>query len=146
MPDDVSHKTPMQWAALVGAGSLVWVVLWNIGTQFRDYLRVDNQHMVSEHIAVHEKTATASRQQFFDAIESRADRAIDRIGELEQNCAKFGDWRGATDSRLSVLEKWHQQCSAKQSEFTQWMGRDSRDVEELKRDFRELRADIYKRK
>jgi hypothetical protein len=130
------------WKQLIMAAGLVVTVAGIAGSVFRSQLLSD----MDVRIAAHTDSANTKRAAYFQGIESAADRAIDRIGQLEQNCAKFQDWRISVDSRVAVLDDWRHRCASKQSEFTQWMGSDSRDVEELKRDIRELRDAIGKRK
>ena len=131
MTDAVPHKTPLQWAALVGAGSLVWVVLWNVGTQFRDYLRVDMERLVTEHIADHDKAATASRLEFFRAIESRADNAVTRTNQLEQNCAVVQSRLSGIDSHLVDLNRWRTECGNKMAGVQTYIGRDESDIKKI---------------
>ena len=131
MPDAIVHKTPLQWAALVGAGTLVWLVLWNVGTQFRDYMRVDMEQLVSKHITDHDKAAAASRLEFFRAIESRADAAVSNIRQLEQNCAVVQSRLTGIDSHLVELNRWRTECGNKMAGVQTYIGRDESDIRKI---------------
>jgi len=141
MPNAVpEHKTPIQWAALVATAALLWGVIWAVGSQFRDYMRVDTKQLVGELVAAHAADANANRGKFFQEVESKADNAVGRIGTLESNCAVVQSRLLGYEAQLSTLDRWRGNCSERMASVTQYMDSDEKDIQELRKTVSELQA------
>lgn len=131
MANEVQVRTPMQWAALVGAAALFWGILIFVGTQFRDYMRVDMEQLVLKHITDHERTATAARTDFFRAIESRADSAVTRTSQLERNCDVVQSRLTGIDGAIAELNRWRGECGQKMATVQSYIARDATDIAKI---------------
>jgi len=127
MLNDPGAATKTDWKAVFAAVGFFYVSLTGLGWLYSEYMlgRVDQR------IADHSGAATANRASLVAEIERRADGAIDRIRQLEQNCAVMQHRVAGIDTELTGLEHWRSECSQKMAGVRQYIDRDAVDIQKI---------------
>jgi septal ring factor EnvC (AmiA/AmiB activator) len=127
MPNVPGTETKTDWKAVFAAVGFFYVSLTGLGWLYSEYMlgRVDQR------IADHAGAATTNRAALVSEIERRADGAIDRIRQLEQNCAVMQHRATGIDAQLAGLEHWRSECSQKMAGIRQYIDRDALDIKKI---------------
>ena len=115
------------WKAIIAAAGFFYVSLTGASWLFGEYIL----GRVREHIEDHTVKVTGERTRIFVDVERRAEGAISRISQLEQNCAVMQRWSTGVDTRLDGLEHWRSECSQKMAGIKQYIERDAMDISKI---------------
>lgn len=115
------------WRTLLTAVGVFYASLTGLGWLHTEYLlgRVDQR------ITAHASDAEGKRATFFGKLESAANAAVVRVGELERNCAVVQSRMGSVEARLDGLDHWRSECSQKMAGVRQYIDRDAVDIQKL---------------